>query len=168
MGLRPTHGHENRGLNRMAHFGASTFTAVLRTRFDMAENPNHEKTLSILVADDLPECRRLLQSILQARPNWQVVSEVCDGMEAVQRTAELLPDIVLLDIGMPLLNGIEAAQRIRQVSPSSRIIFVTQNVEGESRTAALAAGAEGYVLKANAARDLHPAIETAMRDGHKV
>ena len=152
----------------MAHFGASTFTAVLGTRFDMAENPNDEKTLSILVADDLPECRRLLQSILQARPNWQVVSEVCDGMEAVQRTAELLPDIVLLDIGMPLLNGIEAAQRIRQVSPSSRIIFVTQNVEGESRTAALAAGAEGYVLKANAARDLHPAIETAMRDGHKV
>jgi len=134
----------------------------------MAENPNDEKMLSILVADDLPECRRLLQSILQARPNWQVVSEVCDGMEAVQRTAELLPDIVLLDIGMPLLNGIEAAQRIRQVAPSSRIIFVTQNVETESRTAALAAGAEGYVLKANAARDLLPAIETAMRDGHRV
>ena len=134
----------------------------------MAENPNDEKTLSILVADDLPEWRRLLQSILQARLNWQVVGEVCDGMEAVQRTAELRPDIVLLDIGMPLLNGIEAAQRIRQVSPSSRVIFVTQNDGRESRTAALAAGAEGYVLKASAARDLLPAIETAMRDGHKV
>src|SRR5215470_11253879 len=124
--------------------------------------------IRILVADDVVEWRVGIRSILKARPEWQVIGEAGDGMEAVQRTAELRPDIVLLDIGMPLLNGIEAAQRIRQVSPSSRIIFVTQNDGRESMTAALAAGAEGYVLKASAARDLLPAIETAMRDGHKV
>ena len=134
----------------------------------MADNPNDEKTLSILVADDFAEWRGRLRSILQVQPKWHVVCEVCDGLEAVQRTMELLPDIVLLDIGMPVMNGIEAAQRIRQVSPSSRVIFVTQNGDKDIRTAALATGAEGYLLKANAAHSLLSAIETAMHDGHKI
>jgi DNA-binding NarL/FixJ family response regulator len=97
--------------------------------------------------------------MLETRPEWHVIGEACDGLEAVQRTTELQPDVVLLDIGMPALNGIEAAKRIRQDAPGSRIIFVTQESDAEIRTAALATGAEGYLLKVNAMRELLPAVE---------
>jgi DNA-binding NarL/FixJ family response regulator len=116
-------------------------------------------SIRILVADDFAEWRVRLRSIMRARPQWQVIGEACNGLEAVQRSAELLPDIALLDIGMPILNGIEAATRIREASPGTRVIFVTQESEAAIRTAALATGAEGYILKANAARQLLPAVE---------
>jgi DNA-binding NarL/FixJ family response regulator len=120
-----------------------------------------ESPLRILVADDFAEWRVRVRSMLQARPEWQVIGEACDGLEAVQRTTELRPDIVLLDIGMPMLNGIEAAKRIREHSPSSRIIFVTQESDADIRTAALATGAEGYLLKAHAMNELLPAVEAS-------
>jgi DNA-binding NarL/FixJ family response regulator len=104
--------------------------------------------------------------MLQARPEWKVIGEACDGLEAVQRTTELQPDIVLLDIGMPILNGIEAAKRIRQDSPSSRIIFVTQENDADIRSEALATGAERYLLKANAMEELLPAVEASSVNGH--
>ena len=124
-----------------------------------------ESPLRILVVDDFAEWRVRVRSMLQARPEWKVIGEACDGLEAVQRTTELQPDIVLLDIGMPLLNGIEAAKRIRQDSPSSRIIFVTQENDADIRTEALATGAEGYLLKANAMRELLPALEASSPNG---
>src|SRR6516162_3924544 len=89
----------------------------------------------------------------QWRSEWQVICEVCDGLQAVEKAAELRPDVVLLDIGMPTLNGIEAAKRIRQGSPGSRIIFV-------------ATGAEAYLVKANAGSELLPAIDAALGNGH--
>lgn len=125
-----------------------------------------ESPLRILVVDDFAEWRVRVRSMLQARPEWKVIGEACDGLEAVQRTTELQPDIVLLDIGMPLLNGIEAAKRIRQDSPSSRIIFVTQENDADIRTEALATGAEGYLLKANAMNELLPAVEASSPNGH--
>ena len=125
-----------------------------------------ENPLRILVADDFEEWRVRIHSILQPNPKLQVIGEACDGLQAVQKAAELLPDIVLLDIGMPILNGIEAAIQIREVSPDTRVIFVTQENDSDMRTAALAAGAEQYLVKANAAKELLPAVEAALGNGH--
>jgi len=80
------------------------------------------RVFRIVVADDYAEWRVRVRSMLQAQPEWEVIGEACDGVEVVQRAMELRPDIVLLDIGMPIMNGIEAAKRIRQTSPASRII----------------------------------------------
>jgi DNA-binding NarL/FixJ family response regulator len=119
---------------------------------------------TFLVADDYREWRTATRKILQDRLAWEIVGEACDGFEAVQKTAELYPDVVLLDIGMAFLNGIEAAKKIKRVSPGSKIIFLTQDGDDEVRKAALATGAEGYVMKARAASDLEPAIKAALRN----
>lgn len=124
-----------------------------------------ESPLRILIADDSAEWRVRIRSILKTRPEWQVIGEACDGLDAVHTTKALGPAIVLLDIGMPILNGVEAARRIRQNSPSSKIIFVTQENDDEIRLAALATGAENYVLKTNAMTELLLAIEAAYSAG---
>jgi DNA-binding NarL/FixJ family response regulator len=126
-----------------------------------------EIPLRILVADDFAEWRGRVRSILQTRPEWRVIGEACNGLEAVQRTTELHPDIVVLDIGMPILDGLEAAKRIRRDSPSSRIIFVTQEGDEDIRTAALATGAEGYLLKVDAMTELLPAVEASLPNGRE-
>jgi DNA-binding NarL/FixJ family response regulator len=117
----------------------------------------------ILVADDLPVWRVEVRHLLQAYPEWEV-TEACDGREAVQKAAQLHPDIVLLDIGMPILNGLEAAQQISKTSPTSSIVFLTQNNDSELMSAALNTGAKGYVLKVNAATQLLPVITAALPD----
>ena len=121
----------------------------------------------ILLVDDFEPFRRVVSAIVQARPEWQIVGEACDGSEAVQMTRHLLPDIVVLDIGMPVLNGIEAAKRIRQDSPTSKIIFLTQNNDEDIRLEALATGAEAYLLKANAGSEFLPSIEAALKDRYR-
>jgi len=120
------------------------------------------KRVRILLADDFAEWRVRVRSVLQTNAGLQVIGEACNGLEAVQKASALRPDIILLDIGMPVLNGIEAAIQIREASPGTRVIFVTQNNDAEIRTAAFAIGAEQYLLKANAARELLPAIEAAL------
>jgi DNA-binding NarL/FixJ family response regulator len=97
--------------------------------------------------------------MFQARPEFSVVAEVGDGLEAVQKTKELQPDLIVLDIGLPTLNGLEAANRIREVAPDSKIIFLTQNSGKDLVRAALSAGAQGYVLKIDAGRELFAAVE---------
>ena len=121
------------------------------------------RALRILVADDSAPWRLKARALLQECPEWQLI-EACDGLEAAHKAAELQPDIVLLDIGMPVLNGLEAAKQIRVATPSSSIIFVTQNGDGDVKTAALATGAVGYLSKANAASELLPAIETVLHE----
>jgi two-component system nitrate/nitrite response regulator NarL len=122
------------------------------------------ETVRILIADDFAEWRSRIRSLLETHPEWSVISEACAGAEAVQKTAELRPDIVILDIAIPRLNGIDAAKIIRHRSPSARVIFVSQIGDAEFRNATLAAvGAVGYVLKARAASDLQPAVEHALR-----
>ncbi len=92
----------------------------------------------------------------------RVVCEVSDGVEAVQKAVELKPDLILLDIGLPTLNGIEAARRIRKAVPESKIIFATQETSPDIVQEAMMLGAWGYVFKTHAARHLLPAIDAAL------
>jgi CheY-like chemotaxis protein len=101
--------------------------------------------------------------VLLVRPEWQIVCEVSDGPEAVQKAQELRPDLIVLDIGLPTLDGIEAARRIRQVSPNSKIVFLTTDNSPDVAQAALSTGAQGYVHKSRAQSDLLPAIDTVLR-----
>jgi DNA-binding NarL/FixJ family response regulator len=87
---------------------------------------------------------------------------VSDGLEAVQQAEELQPDLILLDIGLPTLNGIEAARRIRRVSPASRILFVSENRSADIAEEALSTGASGYVFKSDAGSELLPAVKAVL------
>ena len=117
----------------------------------------------ILLADDFAPWRSELRSFLRSKTEWKIVFEACNGLEAVQKTVELHPDVVLLDISMPGLNGIEAAHRIRQFSPDCKIIILTQHRDEDVMSAALEAGALAYVLKTEMTSELIPAIQAALR-----
>jgi DNA-binding NarL/FixJ family response regulator len=119
--------------------------------------------IRILVADDFEGWRRQVRLLFQARPQWQIIAEVSDGSEAVQKVADLKPDLIVLDIGLPKLNGIEAARRIRHLSFNSTIVFLSQNNDPDVVRAALSTGALGYVHKTDARSDLLPAIEAVLR-----
>lgn len=116
----------------------------------------------ILLVDDFEPARRLLRSIVSAQKEYQIVAEVADGLEAVQKAQELQPDLILLDIGLPHLNGIDAARQIRQVARGAKILFVSQIKDADVVRAALNSGAEGYVLKAVAEAELLPAIAAVL------
>ena len=119
--------------------------------------------IRVLVVDDYEGWRRQSCILLQARPELVVICEASDGSEAVQRAEELKPDLILLDIGLPKLNGIEAARQIRQLSPSSKIIFLSQDNSLDGVQAALSTGALGYVYKIDSRRDLLSAIDAVLR-----
>ena len=120
--------------------------------------------IRILVVDDFEPWRQQIRSILETRPALHVIAEVGDGLEAVQKAQQLKPDLILLDIGLPQLDGLEAANRIRKVAPNAAIIFLTQNKDQGAVQTALSTGAQGYVLKTDAARELLAAV-TAVLDG---
>ena len=119
--------------------------------------------IRILIVDDFEGWRRQVRLLFQARPQWQIIAEVSDGPEAVQKAADLKPDLIVLDFGLPKLNGVEAARRIRHVSPTSTIVFLSQNNDPDIVQAALDTGALGYVLKMNALGELLPAVEAVLR-----
>jgi DNA-binding NarL/FixJ family response regulator len=116
----------------------------------------------ILIADDFPGWRARVREILAAHPEWKIISEASDGQEAVQEASELQPDIVVLDIALPRLNGIEAAKMIRQKSPKSRIVFLTQDNDSDIMKAALSVGQTTYVPKAKAATRLCEAVAASL------
>ena len=120
-------------------------------------------SIRILIADDFQDWRRQVLSLFQARPEWQVIAEAADGLEAIQKAEELKPDLIVLDIGLPKLNGIEAARRIRRVSSSSKIVFLSQDNDPDIVRAALGTGAQGYVYKTDFRRDFLAAIEAVLR-----
>jgi len=118
----------------------------------------------ILVVDDYDPFRRFICLTLRKRPELQIVGEVSDGLEAVQKAEELQPDLIVLDIGLPSLNGIEAARRIRKLSPKSKILFVSQESSADVVQEALALGALGYVVKAHAGSELLAAVGAVLED----
>lgn len=101
--------------------------------------------------------------MLEKGPELQVICEVSDGLEAVRKAEELKPDLVLLDIGLPALNGIEAARRIRKLAPESKILFLSQESSADMVQEALDLGALGYVFKENAGSELLPAVQAVLR-----
>ena len=118
----------------------------------------------ILVVDDFEAWRRTIVSIVADDPELQVIHEASDGVEAVQMCQELQPDLVVLDIGLPKLSGLEAARRIREVSPDSKILFLSVIPSQYVMREALRIGAAGYITKADALRDLLPAVRAAVAD----
>ena len=113
----------------------------------------------ILVVEDFEPLRRVICSTLQQREDFQVNGEAGDGLEAIQKSEELQPDLILLDISLPKLNGIEAARRIGKVAPKAKILFLTQNTSRDVATAALSTGASGYIVKSHAGEVLFEALE---------
>jgi DNA-binding NarL/FixJ family response regulator len=120
-------------------------------------------TIRILIVDDYKDWRRQVLSLFQARPEWRVIAEAAYGPEAIQKAAELKPDLIVLDIGLPKLHGIEAARQIRQLSPASKIVFLSQNNDLDVVRAALGTGALGYISKTNAQSELVPAVDAVLR-----
>ena len=119
--------------------------------------------LRILVADDHEVVRRGVRVLLEVHPGWEICDEAVEGREAVEKAVRLRPDVVILDIGMPLLNGLEAARQIRKASPESEVLILTMHESEQVIREVLAAGARGYVLKTDAGRDLVNAVEALSR-----
>lgn len=115
--------------------------------------------LRILVADDHEIVRRGLCSLLQKHENWEICGEASDGRDAVEKAKQLKPDVVILDVGMPNLNGLDATRQLMQFDPNFKIIVLTITDSDQVIREALDAGARGFVLKSDAARDLVSAVE---------
>jgi len=116
----------------------------------------------ILVVDDFEMFRQFVVELLGKRPELQVVGQASDGLEALQKAVELRPDLILLDIGLPNLNGIEVARQLQSLVPESRIIFLTQESSSDVVQEALSRGARGYVTKNMALEDLFAAVEAVL------
>ena len=119
--------------------------------------------IRILVVDDHEAWREFICSVLESWPEFQVVGEASDGLEAVCKAQELKPDLILLDIGLPKLNGIEAENWLCQVAPGTELLLLTQHSDAGIVKAALSNGAQGYVLKTDAETELLPAIKAILR-----
>jgi len=134
--------------------------------FDQAEAIQQLAPVRILIVDDFQSWRRFVSSMLQDNPEFLVIGEASDGLEAVQKSEELQPDLILLDVGLPRLNGIEAARRICAIAPGATILFVSENQSQSVAQEAMRTGActRGYVVKSDAARDLLPALKAVMQD----
>ncbi len=114
----------------------------------------------ILIVDDHELVRRGVRSILVTRPEWEICGEAADGSDAIEKARELKPDVVLLDITMPLMNGLDAARIIRRDVPQAKVIILSQYEGAEMRARALEAGAQAYVSKSDASRQLLIAIDS--------
>jgi len=121
------------------------------------------KPLRILVADDQEVVRQGVRGLIERRADWRVCGETGDGREAVRKAKELQPDVVVLDITMRGLNGLDATRQIRRVAPRTEVLVFTMHPSEELAREALAAGARGYIMKSDSGHDLVKAVETVAR-----
>jgi DNA-binding NarL/FixJ family response regulator len=119
------------------------------------------KPTNVLVVEDFEPFRRFISSAIEKIRNVRIVCEVSDGLEAVKKAVELQPDVILLDIGLPGMNGLDAARQIRKLAPDSKIIFVSQESSADIIEEAFSLGATGYIVKARAGAELFTAVESA-------
>jgi len=115
----------------------------------------------ILLVDDHPVVRRGLKHLLGVQPGWEIIDEAADGVEAVEKAQRLDPDVVLLDISMPKMGGLEACRLIRETAPRYEILILTQHNSTQMLQEALNAGTRGYVVKSKADSDLLQAVQAA-------
>jgi DNA-binding NarL/FixJ family response regulator len=118
--------------------------------------------ISIFLVDDYKPWLQFLQDRINQEPEMRVIGQAFDGLEAVQKAEELQPDIILLDIGLPMLNGIQAAVQIKKVAAKSAILFVSESSDQDLVRAALTAGGNGYILKSKVVEDLRAGIEALL------
>jgi len=116
----------------------------------------------IMIADDHAIVRRGLRALLECQPGWEVCAEASNGFEAVSCVEQFQPDVAIVDIGMPELNGFEATRKIRSISAHTEVLILTMHQSDEVVEEVLKAGARGYVLKSDADQDLIAAVETLL------
>lgn len=121
------------------------------------------RALRVLVVDDNASVRRSICQLLESQADIEIASEAVDGADAIQKAREHLPDVVLLDITMPNMNGLEAAHVLKHEFPAMHIVIVSQHDSRGFQWAALAAGVSGYVVKSKAADDLIPELQKIQR-----
>jgi DNA-binding NarL/FixJ family response regulator len=121
------------------------------------------KKLRILIADDHELVRRGIRGLLRAQSGWKIVGEVKNGQEAVEKAKKLRPDVIILDIGMPNLDGLEATRQIREAAPNTEILILTMHESNQMVRRVLEAGARGYVLKSDLAGHLVKAVKAVSK-----
>jgi len=122
----------------------------------------------VLVVDDFAPWRRHVASTLAESSRWQIVGEAADGPDAIEKAANLRPDLILLDVGLPTVNGIEAARRILARDSNLKILFVSEHQSWEIAEVALCTGARGYICKSDSGRELSPAMDAIIDGGRFV
>jgi len=119
----------------------------------------------VLVVDDHPFVRRGVQSILHSAPEWELCGEADNGTDAIRLSESLRPEVVIMDVSMPGLNGIEATRAIHQSRPDTKVVLLTLHEAGELVKSAFRAGARGYLLKVDAEKELLKALRVVIGDG---
>jgi DNA-binding NarL/FixJ family response regulator len=130
---------------------------------DEVARDESKQSARILVVDGHEPFRQFVCSMLEKISEWLVIAEASDGLQAIQKAEELQPDLILLEIGLPSLNGIEAARRIRKLAPDCKILFLSQESSAEIVQEALSVGARGYIFKAYAGSELLVAVDAVIQ-----